>query len=163
MFLIEKHQTADYFNAIICDIEDELQRLKEPFGQIAKEVHDETSFADEELSISGRTRSQDELSGIINHFVIMLRELEEEDLVEKAESIQCLMPKEQCFEISEQFEVLLNQVEWLAASDFRTNVETNDDAWDPLESLALLIGDDYSEDDLEESFRVLDDDDDLFI
>ena len=93
----------------------------------------------------------------------MLRELGEAELAEKAELIKCLMPQEQSFEISEQFEVLLNQVEWLAASDFRTNVETNDDAWDPLESLALLIGDDYSEDDLEESFRVPDDDDELFI
>lgn len=166
MFLIEKHQTADYFNAIICDIEAELQRLKEPSGQIAKEVHNETSFADEEISISGRTRSQDELSGIINHFVTMLRELGEAELAEKAESIKCLMPQEQSFEISEQFEVLLNQIEWLTPCDSCTEGETNDDAWDPLESLALLIEDDYSEADLEESFRIPDDPndyDDLFI
>ena len=123
--------------------------------------------ADEELSISGRTRSHDELSGIINHFVIMLRELEEEELAEKAESIQCLMPKEQCFEISEQFEVLLNQIEWLTPCDFRTNVESNDEendvAWEPLEELAILIGDDYSEENLEENYRIPDDYDDLFI
>lgn len=122
--------------------------------------------ADEELSISGRPRSHDEISGIINHFVIMLRELGEAELAEKAESIKCLMPQEQSFEISEQFEVLLNQIEWLTPCDSRTEGETNDDAWDPLEELAILIGDDYSEDNLEESFRISDDPidyDDLFI